>query len=393
MWRGSSHTPLLIQRNRSVRHLSLGCNLLRSAPCRKTRQSPKTHTAGPAPSARPSACLSNLRRLTALLQLWLTDCVFTGVHCRGEQRRGRRRKRKRRAEKNLPGERRAANVNDGKTKKQRRLRWGRAIGWTQGQVDNKTKHLKEEEKKKQQRSFVSSSLPSGPPAKGRWSSLWDRRTGSSFSPIAMDTSTRKFTVRRWFSIYLKSKAARNKNSTGFCQLEVSRPPSHPPCLPPCLPRRRGANFTIKLTWCNPPCHHAQMRVCEYLCVKAWRVASELHHVCMNMKAPPPLGKRYRNGMWERLCVIWVFVYLFIYLLVVECFQESLQHRYSCCSACLSGIQKAEGGMGGRDDTVFWLRQKERGGRERDGGGLHGNTIRQTGDARRQTSKQGRQVDR
>uniref|UniRef100_A0A671Y456 Ribosomal protein S6 kinase n=1 Tax=Sparus aurata TaxID=8175 RepID=A0A671Y456_SPAAU len=35
----------------------------------------------------------------------------------------------------------------------------------------------------------------------------------------MDTSTRKFTVRRWFSIYLKSKAARNKNSTGFCQLE------------------------------------------------------------------------------------------------------------------------------------------------------------------------------
>eukprot|EP00064_Thunnus_orientalis_P003635 superscaffoldBa00000306_g3645 len=35
----------------------------------------------------------------------------------------------------------------------------------------------------------------------------------------MDTSTRKFTVRRWFSIYLKNKAARNKNSTGFCQLE------------------------------------------------------------------------------------------------------------------------------------------------------------------------------
>ncbi|KAF7665004.1 hypothetical protein LDENG_00156670 [Lucifuga dentata] len=35
----------------------------------------------------------------------------------------------------------------------------------------------------------------------------------------MDTSTRKFTVRRWFSIYLKNKAARNKNSAGFCQLE------------------------------------------------------------------------------------------------------------------------------------------------------------------------------
>uniref|UniRef100_A0A8C4F5L0 non-specific serine/threonine protein kinase n=1 Tax=Dicentrarchus labrax TaxID=13489 RepID=A0A8C4F5L0_DICLA len=35
----------------------------------------------------------------------------------------------------------------------------------------------------------------------------------------MDTSTRKFTVRRWFSIYLKNKAARNKNTTGFCQLE------------------------------------------------------------------------------------------------------------------------------------------------------------------------------
>ncbi|XP_028293936.1 ribosomal protein S6 kinase alpha-2 [Gouania willdenowi] len=35
----------------------------------------------------------------------------------------------------------------------------------------------------------------------------------------MDTSTRKFTVRRWFSIYLKNKAARNKNNSGFCQLE------------------------------------------------------------------------------------------------------------------------------------------------------------------------------
>ncbi|XP_056269580.1 ribosomal protein S6 kinase alpha-2-like isoform X2 [Pseudoliparis swirei] len=35
----------------------------------------------------------------------------------------------------------------------------------------------------------------------------------------MDSSTRKFTVRRWFSIYLKNKAARNKNNTGFCQLE------------------------------------------------------------------------------------------------------------------------------------------------------------------------------
>ncbi|XP_053295453.1 ribosomal protein S6 kinase alpha-2 [Pleuronectes platessa] len=35
----------------------------------------------------------------------------------------------------------------------------------------------------------------------------------------MDTSTRKFTVRRWFSIYLKNKAARSKNNTGFCQLE------------------------------------------------------------------------------------------------------------------------------------------------------------------------------
>ncbi|XP_039867194.1 ribosomal protein S6 kinase alpha-2 isoform X1 [Simochromis diagramma] len=35
----------------------------------------------------------------------------------------------------------------------------------------------------------------------------------------MDTSTRKFTVRRWFSIYLKNKAARNKNTAGFCQVE------------------------------------------------------------------------------------------------------------------------------------------------------------------------------
>ncbi|XP_072320964.1 ribosomal protein S6 kinase alpha-2 [Eucyclogobius newberryi] len=35
----------------------------------------------------------------------------------------------------------------------------------------------------------------------------------------MDTSTRKFTVRRWFSIYLKNKAARNKNNTSFNQLE------------------------------------------------------------------------------------------------------------------------------------------------------------------------------
>ncbi|XP_037549390.1 ribosomal protein S6 kinase alpha-1 [Nematolebias whitei] len=37
--------------------------------------------------------------------------------------------------------------------------------------------------------------------------------------MVMDASTRKFTVRRWFSIYLKNKAARNKNSAGFCQLE------------------------------------------------------------------------------------------------------------------------------------------------------------------------------
>ncbi|CAL8353245.1 unnamed protein product [Merluccius merluccius] len=35
----------------------------------------------------------------------------------------------------------------------------------------------------------------------------------------MDTNMRKFTVRRWFSIYLKNKAARNKNNAGFCQLE------------------------------------------------------------------------------------------------------------------------------------------------------------------------------
>ncbi|XP_051919440.1 ribosomal protein S6 kinase alpha-2 [Hippocampus zosterae] len=35
----------------------------------------------------------------------------------------------------------------------------------------------------------------------------------------MDTNTRKFTVKRWFSIYLKNKAARNKTTTGFCQLE------------------------------------------------------------------------------------------------------------------------------------------------------------------------------
>uniref|UniRef100_A0AAQ5XPW1 Ribosomal protein S6 kinase n=1 Tax=Amphiprion ocellaris TaxID=80972 RepID=A0AAQ5XPW1_AMPOC len=55
-----------------------------------------------------------------------------------------------------------------------------------------------------------------PPPAGRCSSLWDRCTGLQ---VAMDTSTRKFTVRRWFSIYLKNKAARNKNNTGFCQLE------------------------------------------------------------------------------------------------------------------------------------------------------------------------------
>ncbi|XP_061670730.1 ribosomal protein S6 kinase alpha-2 isoform X2 [Syngnathoides biaculeatus] len=35
----------------------------------------------------------------------------------------------------------------------------------------------------------------------------------------MDTSTRKFTVKRWFSIYLKNKATRSKNAAGFCQLE------------------------------------------------------------------------------------------------------------------------------------------------------------------------------
>lgn len=51
------------------------------------------------------------------------------------------------------------------------------------------------------------------------SSLWDRYIERV---VAMDTSTRKFTVRRWFSIYLKNKAARNKSNAGFCQLEVSQ---------------------------------------------------------------------------------------------------------------------------------------------------------------------------
>uniref|UniRef100_A0A3B5Q1T6 non-specific serine/threonine protein kinase n=1 Tax=Xiphophorus maculatus TaxID=8083 RepID=A0A3B5Q1T6_XIPMA len=38
----------------------------------------------------------------------------------------------------------------------------------------------------------------------------------------MDTSTRKFTVRRWFSIYLKNKAARNKNSAGVLkEIDIS----------------------------------------------------------------------------------------------------------------------------------------------------------------------------
>uniref|UniRef100_A0A3B3VB63 non-specific serine/threonine protein kinase n=1 Tax=Poecilia latipinna TaxID=48699 RepID=A0A3B3VB63_9TELE len=36
----------------------------------------------------------------------------------------------------------------------------------------------------------------------------------------MDTSTRKFTVRRWFSIYLKNKAARNKNSDDSVLKEI-----------------------------------------------------------------------------------------------------------------------------------------------------------------------------
>ncbi|XP_014874539.1 ribosomal protein S6 kinase alpha-2-like, partial [Poecilia latipinna] len=64
--------------------------------------------------------------------------------------------------------------------------------------------------------YCASILGSPPPPTGRCSSLWDRCAGLI---VAMDTSTRKFTVRRWFSIYLKNKAARNKNSAGFCQLE------------------------------------------------------------------------------------------------------------------------------------------------------------------------------
>lgn len=67
--------------------------------------------------------------------------------------------------------------------------------------------------------YCASVLGSPPPPTWRCSSLWDRCAGLI---VAMDTSTRKFTVRRWFSIYLKNKAARNKNSAGFCQLEVSR---------------------------------------------------------------------------------------------------------------------------------------------------------------------------
>uniref|UniRef100_A0A3P9K605 non-specific serine/threonine protein kinase n=1 Tax=Oryzias latipes TaxID=8090 RepID=A0A3P9K605_ORYLA len=37
----------------------------------------------------------------------------------------------------------------------------------------------------------------------------------------MDTSTRKFTVRRWLSIYLKSKAARSKNSSLLKEIDIS----------------------------------------------------------------------------------------------------------------------------------------------------------------------------
>ena len=170
-------------------------------------------------------------------------------------------------------------------------------------------------------------------------------------------------------------------------------PTLPPSLPPQEERRKLHHQTNLMQ----PSMPSRTDACVWISVREGMEGCIRVAPCVYEYEGPPLGKRYRNGMWERLCVIWVFVYLFIYLLVVECFQESLQHRYSCCSACLSGIQKAEGGMGGRDDTVFWLRQKERGGRERDGGGtetgLHGNTIRQTGDARRQTSKQGRQVDR
>lgn len=58
----------------------------------------------------------------------------------------------------------------------------------------------------------------------------------------MDTSTRKFTVRRWFSIYLKNKAARSKNSPGFCQLEVSQSTKLSPTEHACLFNNKGPEF-------------------------------------------------------------------------------------------------------------------------------------------------------
>lgn len=63
-----------------------------------------------------------------------------------------------------------------------------------------------------------------------------------------------------------------------------------------------------------------------------------------------------------------FFFSFSFFLVVECFQESLQHRYSCCSACLSRIQKAEGGMGWEGGHWVLTETERERGREIRGGG-------------------------
>lgn len=86
--------------------------------------------------------------------------------------------------------------------------------------------------------------PLGPPVR-RCSSLWDKCTGQA---IAMDTSTRKFTVRRWFSIYLKNKAARSKNSPGFCQLEVSQSTKLSRTEHPCLSIWKALHLTAAVVF-------------------------------------------------------------------------------------------------------------------------------------------------
>lgn len=86
-------------------------------------------------------------------------------------------------------------------------------------------------------------------------------------------------------------------------------------------------------------------MCEPVCAGRG-IASQLHHVCVCMNA---MASRLMSTVDEDVRVRGVGVHMgmgvgrmCVIRFVVELARESLQQRYSCCSACLSRIQITDG---------------------------------------------------